>query len=154
MTQSALSFSTATRNARMQALIDKIDAAADPGYIEFYTGTRGAGGSVSGGNTLCAKNTFSKPCGSIANGVATFAAIDPDMDVDASGIVTWARIMDGAGTLVAHANVTADQVSNGAGGWTAGAGPVKIDTGVPGSTQVWAGGIFRLTSFTITEGNI
>nr|WP_067286370.1 hypothetical protein [Marinobacterium profundum] len=43
---------------------------------------------------------FSKPCGTVTDGLLSFAAITDDDEADASGTATWARALDGDGNFV------------------------------------------------------
>ncbi len=104
----ALSFSTAVRTARAQAVITAAGASAK---LKVYNGTRPAGvAAVGGGNTLCAQGTFGATIGSAASGVldfdeagftqnsATFTACTPTfVDITTSADVVVARIDIGAG---------------------------------------------------------
>jgi hypothetical protein len=104
----ALSFSTAVRTARAQAVIT---AAGPSAQLVVYNGTRPAGtAAVTGGNTLCAQGTFGATIGTATNGTldfdeagftqnaATFVACTPTfVDIRTSGGVVVARIDIGAG---------------------------------------------------------
>lgn len=89
----AVTYSTATKTARMQAVIDKIDAGAGAGVLEIGT---------TGMATVLAQITLADPCGTAAAGALTFD-FDPDVEdssANASGTAAEARIKDSDGTVV------------------------------------------------------
>jgi hypothetical protein len=88
----AVTYTTAVKTARMQAVADAIDA-SDPGVLQI--GTTGMG-------TVLAEFTLAQPCGTAAAGVLTFD-FDPDIsDTSANndGTAAAARIRNGDGTDV------------------------------------------------------
>lgn len=102
----AISYATTLRNAKLQKIIDAIDAGSGPGKLKIYSGTRPATGAAITSQVLLAQLTFSDPSApSPASGVLTFSAITSDTDADATGTATWARITDSADTFVADLNV-------------------------------------------------
>lgn len=89
----AVTYSTAAKTARMQAVIDQIDAGAGAGTLEI--GTTGFG-------SVLAILTLADPCGTASAGVLTFD-FDPDIvdtSANASGTAAEARIKDSNGTVV------------------------------------------------------
>jgi len=126
------------RTIRATALLTALDAGSGPAIMEFYTATQPAKGVAITDQTLLGSVTFSDPAGVIANCVLTMSPIADDILADNDGIITWARILDGDGVFVADLTVTNN----------AGAGPIKM-----ASTQVYAGGIIRVTAAVLTEGN-
>jgi polyisoprenoid-binding protein YceI len=89
----AVTYSTAVKTARMQAVIDQIDAGAGPGTLEI--GTTGFGSTL-------AILTLADPCGTASAGVLTFD-FDPDISdtsANATGTAAEARIKDNGGTVV------------------------------------------------------
>lgn len=94
------------RNARMQLIADAIDAGATPGELLFYGATRPATGAAITTQTLVGTATFSQPCGTVASGNLTFAAITGGAAVGGVAI-TWARATDGDGEFVADFSVGA-----------------------------------------------
>jgi hypothetical protein len=87
----AVTYSTAAKNARLQAVADLIDAGAGPGVLQI--GTAGMG-------SVLAEFTLTDPCGSVAAGVLTFD-FDPDISdtsANATGTAAAARIRDSNGT--------------------------------------------------------
>lgn len=135
----SLTFSTALRNARLQAIVDTMDAAVTNGEILFYAGTRPATGAVITNEVLVAETLLSKPSGTISNGVLTFDTIEPDIDANAAETITWARIVDGDGNFI-----------------------IDADCGLTGSgadfifniTGVELSGIVKVLSASITEGGV
>lgn len=124
----AVTYSTAAKTARMNAVISQIDAGTGTSTIEI--GTTGFG-------SVLAVFDLPDPCGSATNGVLTFD-MDPDL-VDASanagGTAAEARIKDGDGTVV----ISGLTVS------TSGA-DVNLD-----SVSITSGQMVTLTSGTITH---
>lgn len=88
----AVTYSTAAKTARMQAVIDQIDAGASPGKLKIRDA----------GNVVLATFTLADPCGTAAAGVLTFD-FDPDISdasADATGTAANAIITDSADTTV------------------------------------------------------
>jgi len=80
-------YGTTTKTARLQAVIDKIDAGAGPGFLQI--GTTGMG-------TVLATLTLADPSGTVSGAVLTLD-FDPDISdtsADASGTAAAARIRD------------------------------------------------------------
>lgn len=130
---------TPIRTARMQAIVNAIDAAAGPGTLALYDGAQpaSAGGEITT-QVLLGTVTFSATSGSVTDGVLTFYAVTQDSAADATGVTTWARIRDGDGLFVAD-----------------------LDAGLIGSgaaiqmvnTQIYQGGVISVTSGVIADGN-
>lgn len=132
----AVSYSTATRTARMNAVVTAIDAGSAAGTLKIYAGSAPANvGASLGAATLLATLTLSDPVGSVTNGVLTFSAITQDSSADASGTPTFARIADSNGVDVI-------QVSAGVGSGDLNMGAATV-----------AGQPVQVTSFVITEGS-
>jgi hypothetical protein len=89
----AVTYSTATKEARLNAVITAIDADASAGFIEIGT---------TGMASVLATITLADPCGSASGDTLTFD-FDPDVSdtsADNSGTAAEARIKNGAGTVV------------------------------------------------------
>lgn len=89
----AVTYSTACKTARMNAVVAQIDAGASTSTIEI---------GVSGFSTVLAVFDLPDPCGTVTNGVLTFD-MDPDLtdaSANGSGTAAEARIKDGDGTVV------------------------------------------------------
>lgn len=128
---------TTLKNARLTAIKDAVDADTNPGKIKIYTGPQPDPGAELTTQTLLAELTFSKPCGTVSNGVLTFDDIAEEDLAPATGTAAWARLSDGAGTWVADVDVG-----------TSGSGAAIILN----TTNIYQGGIVRITSAQITEG--
>ncbi len=87
----AASYSTALKTARMQKIIDLIDAGAGNGYLEIYT----AGFALKLG-TL----TLQKPSWTASGDHITLNGTPADIDADATGQAAIARIKDSNGNVV------------------------------------------------------
>lgn len=85
----AVTYSTAAKNAKLQAVISLIDAQSAPGRLEFYNGS-----------TTLAAETLSKPSATVTSGVATFSQFPVTCTVTATGTAVSARIVDGNGTVI------------------------------------------------------
>ena len=132
----SLGVTTTIRNAWVQAVADAIDAGAADGKIKFYDGTRPATGVAVTSQVLLGTVTCATTCGSVSNGVLTFAAMTEDSSADATGTATWARITDSNDVFVCDCAVA-----------TTGA-DINLN-----STAITLGGIIRITSGTLTAGN-
>lgn len=123
----AVTYTTAAKNARLQAVADLIDAGASPGKLKIRDGS----------NVVLATLTLADPCGSVAGGVLTLD-FDPDIEdssADASGTAANAIITDSADTTVIS-------------GLTVGTSGTDI---VLDSTSITAGQRVILTTGTITH---
>jgi hypothetical protein len=89
----AVTYTTAAKNARMQAIADLIDAGASPGKLKIRNAA----------NTVLATFTLTDPCAeSVAGGVLTFD-FNPDISdssADATGTADNAIFTDSADTTV------------------------------------------------------
>lgn len=89
----AVTYSTAVKTARMQAVADKIDAGVGAGTLEIGTTAMG---------TVLATFQLVEPCGTVSGTVLTLD-FDPDISdtsADATGTAAAAQIKDGGGTVV------------------------------------------------------
>lgn len=84
-------YSVAVRNARLQQVVNAIDAAG-PGFLKV--GTVGMG-------LVLTSIPLAVPCGVIAAGVLTFATPQVDFSADAAGNAAAGELTDSAGTVVA-----------------------------------------------------
>lgn len=136
----SLKFSTALRNARLTAIISTLDAGASNATFKFYSGTEPPiTGDAITTQVLIGTCTLSKPSGIVSAGVLTFEPIADDPIADATGTITWARLLNGDGSFVADMNC-------GITGSTA----ILIFN----NTAVQAGGLISITSGSLTEGNL
>ena len=122
-----VTYNTATRNARLTAVRDQIDAGAGAGVLQIGT---------TGMATVLAEITLADPCATIASGVLTFSGFPrSDTSANASGTAAAARIRDSNGVDV----ITGLTVG------TSGA-DINLDT-----TTIAAGQQVQITSATITH---
>lgn len=124
----AVTYSTAAKTARMQAVIDQIDAGAGPGILQIGT---------TGMASVLATFTLADPCGTASGGVLTFD-FDPDISdtsADNTGTAAEARIRDSNSVDI----ITGLTVS------TSGA-DINLD-----SVSITAGQTVTLTTGTITH---
>ena len=130
-----LGIATATRNSRLNAIRDAMDAGAGPALLRIYDGTRPATGGAA--TTLLAELTFSDPsAANAASGQLTFSAITADASANATGTATWCRVVDSTGAFVMDGSVG-----------TSGA-DYNLNT-----TSITAGVQVSCTSAVLTEGN-
>ncbi len=125
----AVNYSTAVKNSRLTQVVNTIDAAAGNGTLRIYDAA---------GTLLLAELPLSKPCGTVSNGVLTFAAITSDTSANATGTAAFARIFDGAATPVEVI-----------GGLTVGTSGSNINLN---STAISSGQQVSITSGSITHG--
>lgn len=82
----AVTYTTAVKTARMNAVKDQIDAGAGAGKLEIGT---------AGMASVLATITLADPCGTVTNGVLTFSGMPrSDTSADATGTAAAARIRD------------------------------------------------------------
>lgn len=89
----AVTYSTACKTARMEAVVAEIDESASAGTLEIGTSSMAS---------VLASFTLADPCGTVTNGVLTFD-FDPDISdssANNSGTAAEARIKNGDGTAV------------------------------------------------------
>lgn len=89
----AVTYSTAAKTARMQAIVAQIDAGAGPGTLEIGT---------TGMASVLATLTLADPCGTVSGAVLTFD-FDPDISdtsADNTGTAAVAQIKDSNGTVI------------------------------------------------------
>lgn len=119
-------------NARLTAVVDWLMLGSSPAYAEIYDGVQPAFGADPGKSPLVAVS-FKEPIGTITDAVLDITPTDEYM-ITTSGVPTWARIKNGAGT---H-------------GWDCavsdltGTSPLKLS-----STTLYAGGYARIVSGTL-----
>lgn len=124
----AVTYSTAVKTARMQAVADKIDAGVGAGTLEIGTTAMG---------TVLATFQLVEPCGTVSGTVLTLD-FDPDISdtsADATGTAAAAQIKDGGGTVVIS-------------GLTVGTSGTDI---VLDNTSITAGQTVTLTTGTLTH---
>lgn len=87
-----VTYSTSVKNARLQAVVDAIDAGSGAGTLEIGT---------SGMASVLATLTLADPCGAVAAGVLTLD-FDPDITgiAAASGTAAEARVKDSDGNVI------------------------------------------------------
>lgn len=122
----AVTYSTATKQARMQAVANAIDGGAAAGYIEIGTAAMAL---------VLATITLADPCGTPSGAVLTLTMPKSDTSADNTGTAAAARVKDSDGNII----VSGLTVS------TSGA-DINLD-----NTSVNAGQNVTLTSATITH---
>ncbi len=132
--------SLVTRQARLLAVRDTLDAGGVAASMWFYTGTEPPPTpETATTETLLCTLDLAAPCGTVgADGaLATLSISVPRTALAiATGVIGWVRFMDAAGAAVMDRLVTN----------LAGVGPVRV-----GDTQVYTGGELQMTSCVFTE---
>lgn len=133
----SLTYTTAVKNVRAQALVGLIDAASNPGAMILYTGEAPVGvGTITSQQALVTLS-LQKPCyATIENGVITLNSIAEQM-VQTTGTTGFARLLDG--NNVAIADMTIGVIGSGA--------DIEIPT-----VDLIQGSYIRITAGQITEG--
>lgn len=132
-----IKLAVATRNARLQALIDAIGASAQ---IRIFSGSRPANVAAAETGTLLAQLTGNASgfAAAASGGTSTANAITQDSAADATGTASWARIRTSGGTAIVDIDVTA----------TGGGGELELVT-----VSIVAGQPVQISSLSLTEGN-
>lgn len=122
----SVTYTTAVKTARMQAVADQIDGGSGAGKLKLYTS----------GDSLLATITLTDPCGTAASGVLTLD-FDPDISTTATGSGTAAK-----------ASITDSTDTNVITGLTVGTSGTDI---VLDSTSITSGQTVTITTGTITH---
>ena len=88
----AVVYAAATRTARMQAVLDDVDAGVGAPTLEI--------GTTGFASTLATVTLANNPPGSVTGDVLTFTMPQSDPSADATGTAAECRIKDGDGTIV------------------------------------------------------
>ena len=128
----ALAYSTAVRNAMLDAITTAVGAS---GLLRIYDGTRPASGGAA--TVLLAELAYSATfAAAAAAGVLTANAITQDSSANATGTATWFRAVTSVGGFVIDGSIAAS-------GSDLNMTPTSITITQP----------VQVTSFVITEGN-
>lgn len=119
-------------NYRLQGVVDFFALGTEPAKAMIYDGAQPAFGAAPAGNLLI-EIPLVEPIGAISNGVLAIAAT-PEAMVALTGDATWARLVNGDGTLGWDCAVS-DMAGN---------APLRL-----ASTTLYAGGYGRIVSGTI-----
>ena len=138
-----LNFSEALRNARLQAVIDKLDSGADgvttTAMMHFYDEPRPPAGDAITTEILIGSCALSEPSATISAGVLTFEPISDEVSADADEDIFWCRIVDSDGTWVLDLgcgiNASGEQI-------------------IFNTLTARIGGVIKILSGSFTEGNI
>jgi hypothetical protein len=127
-----MQISQGLNEARLAAVIDYLALGTTNAKVTFYDGTQPAFGGTA--TTALAEILLVEPVGTVSGNALTLTPTDEYM-VTQTGVVTWARVVNGNGDLAFDCAVTN----------MAGAGPIKVS-----DTQLYAGGYTRISSGTWT----
>lgn len=87
----AVNYSTAAKNARLEAVVSVIDAGSGPGVLQIGTSAMG---------TVLAEFTLNDPSGTVSAAVLTFSGFPKNATAGATGTAAAARIRDSNGNDV------------------------------------------------------
>jgi hypothetical protein len=133
-----LNLSLATRNARLQALVDQLDSGSGAGKFLLYTGPKPAAGAAITTEILLGTCVLSDPAGVVDAGELTFLPISDDVSADADGDIAWVRGVNSDNVWVLDMDA-GDEASDAL---------VKFNTVVART-----GGVIQLLSGVLIEGN-
>lgn len=127
------------RAARLQVILDAIDAGSSNGYMIFYSGPipASADASLEVTNIDLGKVNFSDPAGSIVGDVFSFDTMTADGDATGTGTATFVRVYNSDDVAVMDMSVTTLD----------GDGAVRMN-----SVEFVEDAPFSVTSGTITAG--
>lgn len=136
-----LALSTAVKNARLHALTDAIDGGSGAGKLLIYDGTRPATGGAITTHNLLVTQLFADPSAGSISGTTLTLALGASVLASHTGVASWARITDSAGTFVADMDVGAS-----------GSGKeVELASGGTPTTQLYEGGVVSISVATLVE---
>lgn len=116
--------------ARLAGTLSFLDAGSNPARLRIYGGTRPGTPATTPASAMLVEIRLTKPAGTISNGLLTLTQQEDGL-ITASGIATWARLVNGD-------DITAlDLDCSG----TDGSGDVKL-----ASTSLYLGGDARMVS--------
>lgn len=129
----AFRLSNAARSAAADAVVDRIDAGSDEGYVEIRSGGQPAGPDTAATGTLLVTIPLNDPAfGAAVNGVATADVTpEPSAAAVATGTAGWFRVYDSDGVAIVDGLVGAEMTLN--------------------TTAVVFGVDVTITSFTVTQ---
>ena len=130
----AVGYSTAQRNARLDALTSALGSSA---LLRIYDGARPPTGGAA--TSLLAQLTCSATFAPAASGGVLTANAITSATASGTGTATWARLTTSGGTFVADMSVS---VAGGGG-----------DLQITGTASITSGVTVAVSSLTITEGN-
>ena len=129
-----LAISPDLNTARLNAVVDFLDAGPNLPYVEIYSGTRPTTfGSYSQDGDLLVLLTFPKPFGTVSNGVLSVSPSNEGI-VMQDGTATWARVYSGNNVIAWECDVSDLN----------GDGELKMP-----SVGMYAGGFARIVSGTL-----
>lgn len=137
-----LAFSTAVIQDRLKALTRAIDGGGAAGVLNIYDGTRPATGAAITTQNKLAALPFSFPsAGSVSGSTLNLAMPSASTLALKTGIASWARIVDSAGTFVADMDVSA----------SGGSGEVQLAAASTPTVQLYEGGEVSASLPTLVE---
>lgn len=115
---------------RLQGTIDFLNLGPNKAKLELYGATKPTAVTDPAGTPLLAYIELTDPVGSISGNVVSLTQFEDGL-VLVTGVVTWARLLNGNGDVAQDMDASD----------TSGSGDVQLET-----TQLYAGGVARLIS--------
>jgi hypothetical protein len=125
-----------TRNAKVDAAVDRLDAGAAAGTMKIYSGSQPATPATAPSGTLLATVTLIDPAFGAASGGSAALTNPASVNAVATGTAGWARFADSDGNVVFDGDVTA----------TGGGGVVQLS-----STSLTSGSPVDITGGTYSQ---
>ena len=101
-----ITYSDAVIADRLQAFTRGLDSGSGPGQLKIYDGTRPNSGAAITTQKLLVTAFFAKPSSAgVVNGVLSFDVDETPVTCVDSGVATWARFENSAGTFLADTDV-------------------------------------------------
>lgn len=82
--------------ARLAGTLAFLDAGSNPARLRIYGGTRPATPATAPTSAMLVEIKLTKPAGTIAGGLLTLTQQEDGL-ITATGVATWARLVNGAG---------------------------------------------------------
>lgn len=130
-----ITLASAIKTARLQAVLNAIDAGSGAAELRLYTAPQPSGGVAITTQTLLIALPLADPAGSISGAALTLTPMLDTLCV-ASGDLAWARLVDSAGVWCADFDITL----------AGGGGAITVDR-----LDVYTGGTIRTLSASLTE---
>ena len=139
-----ISFVDSLKTAILTQVRDAIDAGADAGVIDIYSGTKPTNANTAiGAQVRLGTLTFSDPCSAAPGSLGTtltMGNITQDSSADATGTATWARVYSYTASGAVRVTVCDIDITVAGGG-----GTMQMNT-----TSIVAGGPILISAFVLS----
>lgn len=129
----SIAITSAHNEARLGGTLAYLDSGAGSAAVRIYGGIRALTPADPPGSALLVQVSLQKPAGTVAAGALHLLELEDGL-IAATGVATWARVVNGNGDSAFDCDVGA-----GAGAWE-----VQLAT-----TELYAGGAARIVSATL-----